>query len=111
MVAATASLESADLVPTRRKRIAEVRQSVFDFMDRHGFAYVPSASNKFMVDVARPGEEFILAMREEKVYVGRVWPTWPTHVRVTIGTAEEMEKFQSAMLKVMANRSTAAAGG
>jgi len=109
MVAATASLESADLVPTRRKLIAEVRQSVFDFMDRQGFSYVPSASNKFMVDVGRPGEEFILAMREEKVYVGRVWPTWPTHVRVTIGTAEEMEKFQAAMLKVMTRQSTAAA--
>ncbi len=111
MVAATASLTSADLVPTRRKLIAEVRQSVFDFMDRQGFSYVPSASNKFMVDVGRPGEEFILAMREEKVYVGRVWPTWPTHVRVTIGTAEEMDKFQTAMLKVMTRQSTAAANG
>ncbi len=111
MVAATASLESKDLVPTRRKLIAEERQSVFDFMDRHGFSHVPSASNKFMVDVGRPGEEFILAMRAEKVYVGRVWPSWPTHVRVTIGTAEEMEKFQSAMLKVMAKRSAATAGG
>ncbi len=111
MVAATASLESKDLVPTRRKLIADVRQSVFDFMDRHGFAYVPSASNKFMVDVGRPGEEFILAMREEKVYVGRVWPSWPTHVRVTIGTAAEMEKFQMAMLKVMAKRNAATAGG
>jgi histidinol-phosphate aminotransferase len=111
MVAATASLESQDLVPMRRKLIAEVRQSVFDFMDRHGFAYVPSASNKFMVDVGRRGEEFILAMREENVYVGRVWPSWPTHVRVTIGTPAEMEKFQAAMLKVMARQTTAAASG
>ena len=95
----------------RRKLIAEVRQSVFDFMDRHGFAYVPSASNKFMVDVGHPGEEFILAMREEKVYVGRVWPSWRTHDRVTIGTPAEMEKFQAAMLKVMARQTTAAASG
>ncbi len=102
MVAATASLKSPDLVPTRRKIIADIRGDVFAFLDKHGFDYVPSASNKFMVDVKRPGEEVILAMRREKIYIGRVWPSWPTHVRVTIGTAAEMEKFQRAFLKVMA---------
>jgi histidinol-phosphate/aromatic aminotransferase/cobyric acid decarboxylase-like protein len=41
-------------------------------------------------------------LRQEKIYIGRVWPSWPTHVRVTIGTAEEMDKFKRALLKVMA---------
>ena len=41
-------------------------------------------------------------MRHEKIYIGRVWPAWPTHVRVTIGTADEMEKFKAAFLQVMA---------
>jgi len=44
----------------------------------------------------------VLAMRKEKVYIGRVWPVWPTYVRVTIGTGDEMKKFQDAFLKVMA---------
>ena len=35
-------------------------------------------------------------------YIGPVWPCWPTHVRVTIGTREEMGKFQAVLLKVMA---------
>jgi histidinol-phosphate/aromatic aminotransferase/cobyric acid decarboxylase-like protein len=43
-----------------------------------------------------------MAMRKQKVYIGRVWPSWPTYVRVTVGTAEEMEKFKAAFLKVMA---------
>jgi histidinol-phosphate/aromatic aminotransferase/cobyric acid decarboxylase-like protein len=59
-------------------------------------------SNCFMVDVHRPGMEIIDAMRKEKIYIGRVWPSWPTHVRVTIGTQEEMDKFKAAFLKVMA---------
>jgi histidinol-phosphate/aromatic aminotransferase/cobyric acid decarboxylase-like protein len=98
---AIASLQTPDLVPTRRKIIADTRAEVFRFLDRHGFSYVPSVSNKFMVDVKQPGERAVLALRKEKVYVGRVWPSWPTHVRVTIGTPEEMEKFQAALLKVM----------
>ncbi|HEY9140976.1 MAG TPA: pyridoxal phosphate-dependent aminotransferase [Bryobacteraceae bacterium] len=102
MVAASASLESKTLVPERRKKIGQVRCDVFSFLDKHNFQYVPSVSNCFMVNVKQPGRDVIMAMRKEKVYIGRVWPSWPTYVRVTVGTADEMEKFQAAFLKVMA---------
>lgn len=102
VVAAIASLKSKTVVPERRKLIADVRNDVFAWMDKHHFKYVPSVSNKFMVDVKRPGREVMDLMLAEKVSIGRVWPSWPTHVRVTIGTKEEMEKFKAAFLKVMA---------
>jgi len=102
MVGATASLRVKGLVPERRKVIEDIRGDVFGFLEKNKFAYVPSMSNKFMVDVKRPGREVIMAMRREKIYIGRVWPIWPTHVRVTIGTRDEMVKFKSAFLKVMA---------
>jgi histidinol-phosphate aminotransferase len=102
MVAATASLRSKTVVPERRKIIADIRNDVFAWMDKHHFKYVPSVSNKFMVDVQRPGRQIQDAMLKEKVSIGRVWQSWPTHVRVTIGTKEEMEKFKAAFLKVMA---------
>jgi histidinol-phosphate aminotransferase len=102
MAAATASLKSKTVVPERRKIIGDVRNDVFAFMDKHNFKYVPSVSNKFMVDVKRPGKEVYDAMAKEKVYIGRIWPAWPTHVRVSIGTQEEMNKFKTAFLKVMA---------
>jgi histidinol-phosphate/aromatic aminotransferase/cobyric acid decarboxylase-like protein len=102
MVAATASLQQKNLVPERRKLIGDVREETFGFMEKHNFKYVPSVSNCFMVDVKKPGMEAVLAMRREKVYVGRVWPAWPNYVRVTVGTSDEMKKFQAAFLKVMA---------
>jgi len=52
--------------------------------------------------VHRPGMQIIRAMLAEKVAIGRVWSSWPTHVRVTVGTQDEMEKFKTAFLKVMA---------
>jgi histidinol-phosphate/aromatic aminotransferase/cobyric acid decarboxylase-like protein len=55
-----------------------------------------------MLDGKRPGKDTIERMAAEKVYVGRVWPVWPTYVRVSIGTQEEMNKFKAAWLKVMA---------
>ena len=101
MVAATASLQSKDLVPTRRRLIAQVREDTFNFLERNNYKFVPSVSNCFMVDTGRPGSNAVLAMRKEKVYVGRVWPVWPEYVRVTVGTADEMKKFQIAFSKVM----------
>src|SRR5215469_6896491 len=102
MVGAQASLKVKNVVPERRKIIQNTREDVFNFLDKHNFAYVPSVSNKFMVDVKRPGNDVVMALWKEKVYIGRVWDIWPTHVRVSVGTPEEMAKFKTAFLKVMA---------
>jgi histidinol-phosphate/aromatic aminotransferase/cobyric acid decarboxylase-like protein len=102
MAGATASLKTPSLVPERRKIIAGVRNDVLSFLDKNNFKFVPSVSNKFMVDVGRPGQQVIDAMAKEKVYIGRVWRSWPTYVRVSVGTQEEMNKFKTAFLKVMA---------
>jgi histidinol-phosphate aminotransferase len=102
MAAATASLKVKTLVPERREKIRVIREENLAFLEKHGYKVVPSVSNKFMVDTKRPAQEVIMALRKEKVYIGRPWPVWPTSVRVTVGTKEEMAKFQAAFLKVMA---------
>jgi histidinol-phosphate aminotransferase len=101
MAAASASLEQKNLVPERRKIIGDVRNDTLAFLAKNNFHYVPSVSNCFMVDTKRPGNEVVMAMRKEKVYIGRVWSAWPTYVRVTVGTKEEMNKFNTAFVKVM----------
>jgi histidinol-phosphate aminotransferase len=102
MAAANASLKSKTVVPERRKIIGDVRADVLSFMDKHNFKYLPSVSNKFMVDVKRPGGEVKALLEKEKVYVGRVWSSMPNHLRVSIGTQDEMNKFKAAFLKVTA---------
>ncbi len=102
MIGATASLKVKNLVAERRKITQNTRDDVFAFLDKGNFRFPPSVSNKFMVDVKRPAKEVITALRKENVYIGRSWPCWPTHVRVSVGTPEEMSKFKTAFLKVMA---------
>ena len=102
MIGATTSLKVKTLVPERRKIIKDIREDTLAFLDKNHFHYVPSVSNKFMVDVKRPGREVIDLMAKENVYIGRVWPSWPTYVRVTVGSREDMAKFKTAFLKVMA---------
>jgi len=102
MAAASASLEAKYLVPERRKLIGDVRENTYSWLEKNRFSYVPGKSNCFMIDVKRPVREVISALQEEKVYVGRPWPVWPTHMRLTVGLPEEMKKFQAAFKKVMA---------
>src|SRR4051812_20140635 len=64
MAAGSASLKSKTVVPERRKIIGDVHNDVLGFMEKHNFKYVPSVSNKFMVDVKRPGDEIIEALRK-----------------------------------------------
>ncbi len=90
-----------DLVAERRQITRNTREDVFAFLQKNNFKFVPSVSNKFMVDVKRPGREVTMALRKDNVYIGRSWPVWPNYVRVTIGTPEEMKKFETAFLKVM----------
>jgi histidinol-phosphate aminotransferase len=102
LVAATASIKSPGLVPARRNANAATRETVFNFLEQKKFSYIPSSTNFFMLEVNRPGKEMAAAMVKEKVLIGRTWPVWPTKVRVTIGSAEDMKRFQSALLKVTA---------
>jgi histidinol-phosphate aminotransferase len=101
LVAASASLKDPGLVPERRRINASIRQETFQWLDRNGYSYIPSESNCFLLETKRPGKEVIDAMAQQKVFVGRIWPVMPSCVRITVGTQEEMQKFQIAFQKVM----------
>lgn len=101
VVAAQACLQEKDLVPTRKLGNAQVRDATIEWIRKQGFGVIPSEANFFMVDVQRPGAEFARAMEKKTVYVGRTWKIYPTHVRVTVGTAEEMFFFRQAFAEVM----------
>ncbi len=101
VAAASASLKDPGLVPERKRINTTVRQETFQWLDRNGYSYTPSESNCFLLDTKRPGKEVIDAMSNQNVFIGRIWPVMPTWVRITVGTHEEMQQFQTAFQKVM----------
>ena len=101
VVGAARSLKDPQLVPERRRINAGVRQETFEWLDRNGYSYIPSESNCFLLDTKRPGKQVIDAMAQQNVLIGRIWPVLPTHVRITVGTREEMERFRDTFQKVM----------
>jgi histidinol-phosphate/aromatic aminotransferase/cobyric acid decarboxylase-like protein len=99
MVGATTSLKTKGLIEQRKAYMTGVRDDVFDFLSKNKIEFIPSDANMFMMNVNRPGRQFYADMVKQKVYIGRVWPVWPTWVRVSVGTKEEMAKFKQACLK------------
>lgn len=102
LACATASMKVAELVPERRSINRKIRENTFAFMERKKIKYVPSETNFFMMETNRPGAEVAKAFLDKKIMIGRVWPAWPTHVRVTVGTQEEMNQFTAALEQIMA---------
>ena len=101
MVGATASLKAKGLVESRRKAIADIRGETAEWLDKKGYAFMPSEANMLMIDVRRPGRQVFEAMIKEKVAIGRSWSSMPNYVRISIGTRDEMAKFRAAFAKVM----------
>jgi histidinol-phosphate aminotransferase len=101
MAGAVASLEDKALVPGRRRALAAIRDDLCAWMDRKGYSYIPSEANMVMVAGKGPGRATQEALLRYKVAVGRTWAALPNHVRVTIGTPEEMARFKSAFGRVL----------
>jgi histidinol-phosphate aminotransferase len=104
VAAALTSLDQPSVVPERKRINAAIRSETFAWLDRNGYSYVPSVSNCFMLDAKRPAKEMIEAMAARNVFIGRAWPVWPTHVRITVGTKPDMEKFQIVFREVMQSK-------
>lgn len=103
LAAAKASLIDKDLVPERKKLIGSVRTETLEWLKSNGHSYTPSVSNCFMLETGRPGKEVLNAMAAKDIYIGRIWPAWPTQVRITVGTRDEMLAFRNAFKEVMAS--------
>lgn len=71
------------------------------FADR-GYTHTDSQTNFIFVDVKRPAREFRDACLKQGVLIGRDFPPYErSHVRISIGTMEEMQKavqvFEAAL--------------
>jgi histidinol-phosphate/aromatic aminotransferase/cobyric acid decarboxylase-like protein len=74
------------------------RDLAFEHLEKVGVTYIPSGTNFFMMQVkGMTGQQVNAAMATHKVLIGRVWQEWPHMVRVTVGSYEEMGKFNAAL--------------
>jgi histidinol-phosphate aminotransferase len=96
LAAGRASLHDEVWVATGRKRNATTRAQMTSALSRLGYQVIPSQANFFMVDTRREVKPLIGALHDRGVDVGRLFPALPHHLRVTIGTPDQMKRFLDA---------------
>lgn len=102
LVAARASMDDAAQVTNGLRNNSETRKFVCGELDKLKFTYIPSQANFMMIDMRREVKPLIAAFKDRKVHVGRLFPPLPNHLRVTIGTKPQMERFLAVFKELTA---------
>ncbi len=107
-----AALKDTESQARVKKITLDLRKKTTAELTGMGYSVIPSDANFFMVHLRRPMQPVVQAFKEKGVLVGRPFPPMLEHLRVSVGTAEEMGRFMTAFKDIMANPvKTASSGG
>jgi len=110
IAAAIAALNDARHIEEERARNTQVRAFTVKALEALDCKPTDSQANFLFVDIGRPAKDFRDACAKSGVMVGRDFPPFEnSHVRISIGTMDEMRKATEVFRDVL--RPTAAAGG
>ena len=96
-----ASLQREDLVSERKHLNRRILRDTTDTLQKAGYRCTDAQANCFMVALGRPAKPVIEALAQRHIRVGRVFAAWPQWMRVSVGTAEQMQAFLKAFFAVM----------
>lgn len=94
--AGAAALKDTAAAERVRLSTLQLRKATTSALEALGYKVLPSETNFFMVHMRRDVTPVIDAFRARGVLVGRPFPPMVQHLRVSIGTAEEMDRFLKA---------------
>ncbi|MGD9906444.1 MAG: histidinol-phosphate transaminase [Vicinamibacterales bacterium] len=87
------------------------RKSTAAALAAHGYDVIPSETNFFMVGIGREVQPVIAEFRAKGILVGRPFPPMTQHLRVSVGTEDDMQKFLTAFKEIFPARTSTAARG
>jgi len=106
-----ASLKDTAAQADVKHKTLELRKKTTSELTAYGYEVIPSEANFFMVSIGREIQPVIDEFRAKKVMVGRPFPPMTTHMRVSVGTAEEMDRFMKAFKEIFPAKTRQTAAG
>ena len=80
----------------------QIRDDTIAKLKAFGYEVLPSEANFFMVGLKREAGDVAPEFQKRDVMVGRPFPPMTQHLRVSVGTQAEMDKFVAAFKDIMA---------
>jgi histidinol-phosphate/aromatic aminotransferase/cobyric acid decarboxylase-like protein len=93
-----------------KKTTIGLREKTIKDLAALGYESIPSDANFFMVNLKRPIVPVIDEFKKKGVLVGRPFPPLNEHLRVSIGTADEMSRFIGAFRDIMTQKTALKTG-
>ena len=93
-----------------KKRTIALRKKTTAELEAHGYETIPSETNFFMVSIGREIQPVIQEFMQKKVAVGRPFPPMTKHMRVSVGTEDEMARFVTAFKEIFPAKTRTTAG-
>jgi histidinol-phosphate aminotransferase len=91
--AALAALDDSEHVRMSASRNTDDRQEFFNQAMGRMLRVIDSQANFVMVKTGRPAVEILEHFRKNRVLLSGPFPGFPTYVRVSLGTSEDMREF------------------
>ncbi|MFN8006263.1 MAG: aminotransferase class I/II-fold pyridoxal phosphate-dependent enzyme [Terriglobia bacterium] len=101
LAAGLACFEDQAFISWNRSQNRGARDYVVGELRKMGYETIPSQVNFFMIDLKRNMQPVQAALRDRQVMVGRPFNPLTNHLRVTVGTRPEMERFLVEFKQVM----------
>jgi histidinol-phosphate aminotransferase len=96
-----AALKDTAALNKVRTDILQTRKKTTAALEAMGYSVIPSEANFFMVNLRRPVGPVIQGFRKRGILVGRPFPPMFEHLRVSVGTPDDMERFMGAFEAIM----------
>lgn len=93
-----------------KKTTIALREKTVKDLSALGYQSIPSDANFFMVHLKRPVVPVIEEFKKKGVLVGRAFPPMNEHLRVSVGTADEMNRFMVAFKDIMTQKTAMKTG-
>jgi len=101
-----AALKDTESQAHVKKVTVDQRKKTTAELEALGYHVIPSETNFFMVHLGgRQVQPVIEEFKQKKVLVGRPFPPMTDHLRVSVGTSEEMDRFITAFKEIFPAKS------
>jgi histidinol-phosphate aminotransferase len=99
--AAKAALADKTFISYCREQNKQGITYLSEQFDRLGLTYFPAYGNFVMVDTQRSSPEVFDGLLRKGIISRPRWTYYPNHIRITVGTQEQNEKFIAALEQVL----------
>ena len=96
VVAARAAIQDQDFLKAGIKKNEEARQILYSAFDKWGVAYNKSSTNFVYANETHFVSNVVDELRKQDVLITK-WPIMKGHIRISLGTPDQMRSFVSIM--------------